>query len=126
MAMFLYLLIVGCIAWIFGLIFRKMGYSAWTGALNVIPIVNLVWWLHLATCEWPIEKQLSRATNDGASPEVDHLTLMFRSAESCEGRGQYAEALKMFQLLADELDGRPGTHLAMHCAERMRQKMAAA
>jgi hypothetical protein len=48
---------------------------------------------------------------------------MFRRAEMFEQRGDYAEALKLFEILAQELEGKPGAHFADHCASRLRKRV---
>jgi hypothetical protein len=45
---------------IWGTIFRKAGYSFWTGLLMFIPLVNLVWLLIFAFSKWPIHLELER------------------------------------------------------------------
>lgn len=120
---FLYLLLIGCIAVLFGFIFRKMGYSRWAGAFSVIPIVNLVWLLYVATTEWPIERQLRLSLDAEATPPPDHLALMLRRAELFENRGQYEEAMELFEILATELNGAPGSRFATHCAQRLQQRI---
>jgi hypothetical protein len=119
----LYLLVVVCIAVLFGFIFRKMGYSRWAGAFSVIPIVNLVWLLYIATTEWPIERQLRLSLDAEATPPPDHLALMLRRAELFENRGHYEEAMELFEILATELNGAPGSRFAMHCAQRLKQRI---
>lgn len=107
----------------FAAIFHKMGFSRFTGLLSIIPIVNLIWWLHLATSEWPIERELAERPEPDQEAQEDHITLMFKRAEMVEKRGDLAEALKLFEILAEELNGRPGTHFAKHCASRLRERV---
>ena len=119
------LALAGLVAALFGKIFHKMGYSRWTGLLVIVPIVNLVWWVHLAFSEWPIERQLSELPDPDQRSSEDHMTLMFRHAQMYENRGEHGEALKLFEILADELAGKPGSHFAKHCADRLRQRVSA-
>lgn len=121
----LFVLLLAAVAWIvFGAIFRKMGYSPLTGALAIIPLVNLLWWLYLATSEWPIERELALRGEPDPLPREDHITLMFRRAEKCERYGDLAEALRLFEILAEELEGKPGGGVAKHTAKRLREKLA--
>ena len=120
------LLIVSVFVVLFGMIFRGMGYSPATGVLMIIPLINLIWLVYLASSDWPIHRQLADLSGrDDRSPE-DYLALMFKRAEMYERRGEYAEALNEFQLLSDELAGKPGAHFAAHCARRIRQRLEAA
>ncbi len=125
MEMFVALSIMAASVMAFGAIFRRMGFSRFTGVLMIVPVVNLIWLLFVATNRWPIEHEL--AERPEVEPEQrgqeDHLTLMFRRAESFEQRGDYVEALKQFEILAEELDGRPGSSLARHCAKRLRERL---
>lgn len=41
-------------------IFSKAGYHWAMDLLTFVPIANLVVWLMLAFCEWPIEKEINR------------------------------------------------------------------
>jgi hypothetical protein len=107
---------------LFGMIFRKMGYSSLAGILAVLPLVNIVCLVYLAAAKWPIERELAERPDPDQPAPKDHLTLMFQRAESFERRGEYAEALRLFELLAEELEGRPGTRVAAHCAERLRKR----
>jgi hypothetical protein len=91
----------------------------------IIPVVNIVWWLYLATSEWPIERELAERPEPDQRTQEDHITLMLRRAETCEKRGDFAEALELFEILGNELDGRPGSHFAKHCANRLRERIAA-
>ena len=52
------LLIVAAILSIWGLIFKKAGYSFWLCLLMVIPLVNLIWLLIFALSTWPIHREL--------------------------------------------------------------------
>jgi hypothetical protein len=120
------LLTMSVFVMLFGLIFRGMGYSPATGILMIIPVINLIWLFHLASSDWPIHRQLADLSGrDDRSPE-DYLALMFKRAEMYERRGEYAEALNEFQLLSDELAGKPGAHFAAHWARRIRQRLEAA
>ncbi|NLS90746.1 MAG: hypothetical protein GXX96_00995 [Planctomycetaceae bacterium] len=116
------LAVVAIVAAVFGAIFHKMGFSRFTGVLAVIPIVNLVWWLYLATSEWPIERELAMRGDPDQRRQEDHITLMFRRAERCERYGDFAEAVELFETLAEELEGKPGARVAKHCAERLRER----
>jgi hypothetical protein len=112
--------IAALVAIVFGAIFHKMGFSRLTGILVMIPLVNLFWWLYLATSEWPIERNLAERGEPDQRPQEDHITLMLKRAEMFEKRGDFPEALKLFDILAEELDGKPGAHFAKHCADRLR------
>jgi hypothetical protein len=125
MQIFIGLAILAAYVIVFGLIFRKMGYSPATGLLAIIPIVNLLWLLHLATSDWPIHRQLADLAGRDERSAEDHLALMFKRAESYERRGENREARDLFQLLADELTGQPGAHFAAHCAERLKNRLGA-
>ncbi len=119
------LAVAAVVAAVFGVIFHKMGFSRLTGLLVIIPLVNVIWWLYLATSEWPIERELAERPEPDERAHEDHITLMLRRAETCEKRGDFAEALELFDILANELDGRPGSHFAKHCAQRLRERVGA-
>lgn len=116
------LLIAGGFAALFGSIFRKMGYTPWSGLLSVVPVVNLFWFVYVAMSEWPIERQLARLADEGVEQTPDCLALMFARAESLERSGRFAEAAEHYQILADELGDQAGAGLAAHCAERLRSR----
>jgi ribosomal protein S27E len=46
---------------LFCLIFRKAGYSWALGLLMLVPLVNIVVFVHLAVGRWPLEKRFDRA-----------------------------------------------------------------
>lgn len=117
------LAVAAIVAVVFGCIFRKMGFSAFTGLLVVVPIANLLWFLYLATSEWPIERELAERPEPTEQGREDHLSLMFRRAEAVERCGDYEEALKLFEILAKELKGQAGAHFATHCANRLRKRV---
>ena len=107
---------------IFGTIFRKAGYSGWLGLLMLVPLVNLVTLLWFATAHWPLEMGY---TGQDANPRVDaawELKMALRKAIALEKRGEYAQAIKQFELVAEKAgDGHPSAAMAR---ERVRQLQA--
>ena len=55
-----FLAIFAAIVALWGMIFKKAGYSFWTGLLMIIPLVNLIWLLVFAFSQWPIHRELER------------------------------------------------------------------
>jgi hypothetical protein len=53
-------LIVAAMVALWGMIFKKAGYSFWLGLLMIIPLVNLIWLLIFAFSTWPIHRELER------------------------------------------------------------------
>jgi hypothetical protein len=53
-------LIVAAMVALWGMIFKKAGYSFWLGLLMILPIVNVVWLLIFAFSTWPIHRELER------------------------------------------------------------------
>ena len=48
---------------VWGMIFRRAGYSFAMAALMVVPLVNLVWLLIFAFSRWPVQKELDAYRN---------------------------------------------------------------
>ena len=48
---------------VFGMIFRRAGYSFALAALMVVPAVNIVWLLIFAFSRWPVQKELDAYEN---------------------------------------------------------------
>jgi hypothetical protein len=57
--LFLFLIVAAMVA-LWGMIFKKAGYSFWMGILMLIPLVNLIWLLIFAFSTWPIHRELER------------------------------------------------------------------
>jgi hypothetical protein len=52
------LLIFSALISLWGLIFKKAGYSFWLGLLMIIPLVNLVWIIVFACSKWPVLQEV--------------------------------------------------------------------
>jgi hypothetical protein len=111
------------IIWAWSQILAKMGYSAASALLFLIPIGNLFYLFYLATAQWPIENEVARLKEHDSNPRDDHLTLMFRRAEHYERMGEWEEAYKQFTMLTEALRGLPGEHLAAHHAAKVKARM---
>jgi hypothetical protein len=107
---------------IFGAIFGKAGYSGWLGLLMLVPLVNIVTLLWFATAHWPIEIGY---VGKGDDPQVDaawELKMALRKALALEKRGEFAEAIKQFEKVAEKAgEGHPNAAMAR---ERIRQLQA--
>jgi hypothetical protein len=109
-------------ACIFGVIFRKAGYSGWLGLLMVVPLVNLAVLLWFATTTWPLEMgYVGQDLNTGVDAAWE-LKMALRKAKTLERRGRYADAIKQFEHVAERAGpGHPNADLAR---ERIRQLQA--
>ncbi len=98
---------------IFGAIFRKAGYSGWLGLLMLVPLVNLVLLVWFATTTWPLEMGYA---GQGENAQVDaawELKMALRRATALERRGQYVEAIKQLEHVAERAgQGHPNAELA--------------
>jgi len=105
-------------------IFKKAGYSLAMGLLMLIPVVNLFTFIYFACAEWPIHRKLAEPANvdEWGTPQGDRIDTMLRQAASFEQRGDWNEAANLFEVLADELKGQPGSEFAAHSAKRIRER----
>lgn len=104
---------------IFGVIFRKAGYSSWLGLLMAVPLVNSITLLWFATAHWPLEMGY---VGQGEVPRVDaawELKMSLRKALALEKRRDFAAAIKQFELVAQKAgEGHPSAAMAQ---ERIRE-----
>jgi hypothetical protein len=109
---------------IFGAIFRKAGYSGWLGLLMAVPLVNLITLLWFATAHWPLEMGY---VGQGDNPRVDaawELKMALRKALALERRGQYAAAIKQFELVAEKAgEGHPTVATARERIQKLQAKV---
>ncbi len=109
---------------VFGEIFRKAGYSGWLGLLMLIPVVNVVWLLIFAFGDWPIRRELSRSRMGPAVVRADDVEIRISEAVRLERKGQWDEALLIYDELAAEPENSNADYAA-HCARRLRERMDA-
>ena len=55
-----FVVIVAAMVALWGMIFKKAGYSFWLGLLMLVPLANLIWLLIFAFSTWPIHRELER------------------------------------------------------------------
>lgn len=121
-----WLYLVGLLAQaaIFGVIFRKAGYSSWLGLLMAIPGVNLAILLWFATAHWPLEMGY---VGQGDDPRVDaawELKMALRKALTLEKRGEFPAAIKQFELVAQKAgEGHPSATMARERIQQLQAKL---
>jgi len=119
----LVLIFVALFVWIWSVIFKKAGYPRAVGLLMLVPVVNVVTLIYFAVAEWPIQVELARIAPQGERDRpTDKIDTMLRQAAALEQRGEWQEAIKSFEILADELRGQPGAAFAAHSAKRIRER----
>jgi hypothetical protein len=136
----LLILVLFTVAW--GEILTKAGYSGWLAILMWIPIVNLIWLLVFAYSQWPIEAKLIQL-GGGSPPEkpqqrqiLDGVLVeeqikesgessvdeMFNEAFELDQRGDWVEAVALYERIADELQGHQDGEYARSCAQQIREQ----
>lgn len=72
LAIILVVAVIGFVVVVWGMIFKRAGYSFAMALLMLVPIVNLIWLLIFAFSRWPIQKELdtyrARAPMAGVVP----------------------------------------------------------
>jgi hypothetical protein len=107
---------------IFSAIFRKAGYSPWLGLLMAVPLVNFATLLWFASAHWPLEMGYVGQGDDAKVDAAWELKMALRKALALEKRGEYAAAVKQFELVAEKAgDKNP---IAATARERIRQLKA--
>ena len=96
-----------------GVIFSKAGYSGWLSLLMLIPVVNVVW--------LEVARLRGQSPSEGPSDEDDEL---FRKALNLDQRGEWAEAVALYEQIAEKLQGQQESEYAKNCAQQIREKMA--
>lgn len=56
--LFFIVVVVVLVLSIWGMIFKKAGYSFWLCLLMVVPLANLIWLLIFAFSKWPVLQEL--------------------------------------------------------------------
>jgi len=90
-------IVLSVILW--GLLFRKAGFSFWLGLLGIIPFVPF---FVLLVTDWPIERRLgaTRAETDAASEEDAYALL--EQGNRLMRKNQYEDALQIFERIATQ------------------------
>jgi hypothetical protein len=117
------LLLLVFLVWIWATIFKKAGYSWAMALLMLVPLVNLFVLIYFAWAEWPLEAELARCKpQDERDRPTDRIDTMLRQAAALEQRGEWRDAADLFDVLARELQGQPGSGFTAHSAKRIRQR----
>src|SRR4051794_5692088 len=75
---------------IFGVIFRKAGYSGWLGLLMLVPVVNLITLVWFAMAHWPLEAGYEGQAGGQRVDAGWELKMAVRKGLALEKRGEYA------------------------------------
>ena len=121
------LMMVVLVALAFGAIFRKAGYSPWLGLVMLVPMVNLVVLLWFAfTPDWPVHRRLaqSHAADPAAAATAADEELALNEAVRLETRGEWDQAVSVYERLAERYAGRPTGTYAAESIRRIRERMA--
>ena len=113
------------VALAFGAIFRKAGYSPWLGVLMLVPLVNLIVLLWFAfTPDWPVHRRLaqSHAADPAAGATAADEELALNEAVRLETRGEWDQAVAIYERLADRYAGRPTGTYAAESPGRLRER----
>ncbi|HEV3145374.1 MAG TPA: hypothetical protein VGZ47_15890 [Gemmataceae bacterium] len=122
-----WLTVVGLLiqAVIFGVIFRKAGYSGWLGLLMAIPLVNFVTLLWFATAHWPLEMGYVGQGDDYRVDAGWELKMAVRKALALERRGNVAAAIKQFEFVEQKAgEGHPSAAMARERLQQLRARHA--
>ena len=127
-------------------IFSKAGFPGAFSLLMLVPILNVFLFLMLAFFDWPAHAELAQLRDfcrdkqrrfpptslilEAASePIADWLAKepsageMFDRAATLDQRGDWADAITIFDYIAEKLKGQQDGQYAWHCAEQIREKM---
>jgi hypothetical protein len=117
------LIVLAFFVWSWAIIFRKAGYPWAMGLLMAVPCLNALTFLYFAFSEWPVLAQLARNSPQSERDRpTDRIDTMLQQAASLERIGQHKDAAVLFETLAKELNGQPGSHFAAQQANRIRQR----
>jgi hypothetical protein len=133
---FLVLVVIVVYAVFWALIFSKAGYSGWLGLLMLVPVVNLIWLVVFVFSEWPIQTELARYRGEKPKiPEVasgsitewlatdPSVPVMFSTADKLDQRGDWADAIAVYEQIAERRKGRQDGEYARNCADEICLKM---
>ena len=115
---------------VYGAIFRKAGYSGWLGLLMPIPVLNVCVLLWFASAHWPLERAAVRKKYIGQEDDREadaewELKKNLRKALTLEKRGQYAEAIKQYELVAEVAgEDHPSATMARERVKQLRAKVS--
>src|SRR4051794_40768508 len=99
--------------WMWATIFKKAGYSWAMGLLMLVPFVNFLTLIYFAIAEWPLQSELARCAPQGERDRpTDRIDTMLRQAAALEQRGEWHNAANLFDTIAADLGGQPGTSFA--------------
>lgn len=104
---------------------HDLGRPGWHGLLLAIPVYNIY-----LSCLLTFRAGTPGANRYGNSP-VDSGTFapgeaLLIEASRWEMKGDWDRALKLYQQVAEELNGQPGAAYAVGCIQRIREKMGLA
>lgn len=117
------LIVIAFFVWVWAIIFRKAGYPWAMGLLMAVPCLNVLTILYFAFSEWPVLAQLARSSpRSERDRPTDRIDTMLQQAASLERLGQHKDAAVLFETLAKELNGQPGSHFAAQQAKRICQR----
>ena len=70
---------------VWGLVFRKAGYSFWLGLVMVVPLANLVMLIWFLAAKWPIQQELERLRALHGQTNSPHAAISGASSPALPG-----------------------------------------
>jgi hypothetical protein len=112
---------VAVIIGIFASLLRRIGYPGQYAGFFIMPGLNLVALLLLATKQWPVERELARLrllAGESIDPENDIESVMSH-AIACEQKHRRDQAISLYNLAAERSGNPQVKQYAMECAQRL-------
>jgi hypothetical protein len=110
-------------ALIFGVIFRKAGYSGWLGLLMAVPGVNLAMLAWFATTTWPLEMGYGGQAGNARVDQAWEMKMSLRKAMTLEKRGHLQEAIAQFEHVIAKAGNHPNADLARERIRLLQEKI---
>ena len=127
-------------------IFSKAGFPGGLAILMLVPLLNVILFMILAFCEWPVLIELARLRDLSQDehrrfPQAYRLSEtaddsiadwlakepsaeeMFNMAAMLDKRGDWADALTIYDYVAEKFKDQQEGRYALNCAEQIRDKM---
>lgn len=122
------MLFVGLMAWFWVWIplqiVRKAGYPGWITILMLMFVP--LGWIFLAASNWPIHRELAWLRLKTGSPVESDINLIERYALDLEARGDWSEAIAVYEELARRTKGEDAADYYRNSAKRLRLRQAEA
>lgn len=107
-------------------IFRKAGCPGCYGLLMAVPVINFVVLIAMVMMDWPVQRELSRLRLRLGEATPDDATRVLSEATQLEQRGDWNEAIALYQLVIEKSGVCELADTATRLAHGVREKQNAA